>query len=49
MTWRAWLEGGRYVLVEAETEDDARRKLTRTQRRKLRRLVPIRGKVGDPE
>lgn len=39
--WRVWLDTGRYVLVPGADEKEARRALTRTQRRRALKVVPI--------
>lgn len=39
--WRVWLDTGRYVLVSGPDEKAVRRSLTRTQRRRALKVVPI--------
>ncbi len=49
-TFRVWLQGGRYQLVDAETSQEAIRKLTRTQRRRALLAVAILSeRVNHPE
>ncbi len=42
MTFRVWLDSGRWVAVDAPDERTAIRKLTRTQRRHALKVVPVR-------